>query len=83
MNCKTCHKILKDSFHPIMCDDCFDNMIEQESIEIEIKHNQNDKCFKCNIYLNSWIIENEKAVCWPSCSEKLPPPITIKKTAPN
>jgi hypothetical protein len=60
-----------------MCDDCFDKMIDEEAKQHCIFDEQDGKCFLCGSRLSGWIIKEDKAICWPSCDNKLRPAIEI------
>lgn len=60
------------------CDDCFDNMMEQEDKDISVFNSQKGKCCKCNNELSGWIVKEGKAFCWPDCESRTPV-LTITK----
>lgn len=81
MKCKYCNKEGLE-WHDFagpqgMCDDCFTKMIDEEERDLDIFYSQNQKCFLCNSKLSGWIIKDDHAICWPSCNNKLPPPLEL------
>lgn len=79
MTCKYCNKdgLEWHDFCGDRCDDCFDEMMEQEDRDFDIYYNQKQICFLCHCKLSGFIIRDNHAVCWPSCDNKLPPPVEI------
>ena len=80
MICKFCNRsdiLDTDMFTHDMCDDCFDLMMEREDLDFEIFNDQDGICKLCNQQLSGWKIIDDKAVCWPSCANKLDPPIKL------
>lgn len=71
------HVPLDDMHNAEMCDDCFEKSMEQESRDFDIYYEQGQKCFRCGLPLSGWVVRDNHAVCWPSCDNRLPPPIQI------
>jgi hypothetical protein len=63
------------------CDECFEKQLEEEEAEFDIFNGQYSECFLCNQKLSGWMVKDlegsKRAICWPSCGEKLPPPIQL------
>ncbi len=76
MKCHVCNKeVSPDDMHDdIRCDDCFDAIMEQEDLDFDVYYNQDQKCFYCDLRMNSWVIKEIdgklRAIHWPNCNQR-------------
>lgn len=80
-HCTFCNKDFgPDDMHSKdMCDDCFDQVMEQEEKDFDVYFSQDQCCAICKKKLSGWVVIDGKAICWPGCGDKrLSDPIELK-----